>query len=74
MPLNPSCPGCDGPLVEVPRHSKWLNDDQYDAQKAGDWYCETCPDNSRGLQRLCYWSDSEVEAHERVRCAAVCHI
>lgn len=66
------CPQCNGQLIEVPRHSNWLNDDQYAASKAGDWYCETCPDNGRGGSGLCYWTDAEVDDHERSQCDAIC--
>lgn len=54
------CPQCDGPLVRVVQGSGYLNRDQFDAVKAGDWYCTRCPDNGRGQSGLCYWSDNEV--------------
>lgn len=57
----PTCPQCQRVLQEVPRRSNWLNDDQYAAVKAGDWWCDHCPDNGRGQTGLCYWYDSEVE-------------
>lgn len=59
------CPGCRGELVEVPRHGKWLNDEQWAASKAGDWFCRKCPDNGRGKTGLCYWWDREVQAAMR---------
>lgn len=64
------CPQCGGTLQRVPG-SNWLNSDQYAAVKAGDWFCETCPDNGRGQSGLCYWWDSEIDAHERQLCEAI---
>lgn len=65
-----NCPKCNGVLERVPP-SNWLNADQYAAVKAGDWFCETCPDNERGASGLCYWWDSEVEEHNRRECEKV---
>lgn len=65
-----TCPQCNAELKRVPR-SNWLNDEQYEAVKAGDWFCETCPDNWRGQSGLCYFWDSEIEAHERKNCEAM---
>lgn len=73
QPSKHKCPNCSKPLKEVPRHSKWLNDDQYEASKAGDWFCENCPDNGRGNSGLCYFWDREVEASERAACEAITH-
>ncbi len=64
------CPQCNGPLDEVPRHSNWLNDEQYAAVKAGDWYCTSCPSNERGNSPFCYWWNSEVFEHQRRSCDA----
>lgn len=65
------CPNCDRKLIEVPRHSRTLNDDQYNSIKAGDWWCETCPDNNRGTAGFCYWWDHEIEAHNKRQCDAI---
>lgn len=64
------CPQCGGNLKRVPG-SNWLNEYQYAAVKAGDWFCETCPDNDRGASGLCYFWDREIEAHERQLCEAI---
>jgi hypothetical protein len=72
MSIKPPCPKCKVPLAEVPRHSRSLNDDQYAAVKAGDWYCTTCPDNGRGTTGFCYWTDAEIEANEAALCEAIC--
>jgi len=50
------CPQCVGPLVEVVQSSNsMLNAEQFESQKAGDYYCPTCPDNDRGKDNKCYW-------------------
>lgn len=67
------CPQCGSPLTEVPRRSNWLNADQYAASKAGDWFCESCPDNGRGNSGLCYFWDSEIESHNKRECDAITH-
>lgn len=64
------CPQCGKPLNRVPG-SSWMNDDQYEAVKAGDWFCETCPDNGRGNSGLCYWWHQEVENNQQLTCDAI---
>lgn len=57
------CPQCGGPLRKVRQSpTSPLNRDQFDARKAGDYYCETCPDNDRGNSKLCYWWEDELPA------------
>ena len=57
------CPQCGSDLLPVLQSpTSPLNRDQFDAQRAGDWYCRTCPDNGRGHSRLCYWWDRELTA------------
>lgn len=56
---GPNCPQCGGGLRCVPK-SKWFNADQWDSMKAGDYFCEKCPDNGRGKTGKCYWWESEV--------------
>ena len=59
----PVCPVCGKELIRVryPADSP-LNRDQWESQKAGDWYCETCPDNGRAVshQPRSYFWDHEV--------------
>jgi len=55
------CPQCGSPLQPVLQSpNSPLNRDQFDAVKAGDYYCETCPDNDRGKKLLCYWWEREL--------------
>jgi len=55
------CPTCQTPLKAVKQTGGMaMNQYQFDAVKAGDWYCETCPDNGRGQSGLCYWWNSEL--------------
>lgn len=54
-----NCPNCNRPLhpVTYPGGSM-LNEDQWASQRAGDWYCDRCPPNSRSRRndRRYYWS------------------
>ena len=52
----PKCPQCGNELERVTQ-SSWsmLNAEQFDVVRAGDYYCEVCPDNGRGNGRKCYW-------------------
>jgi hypothetical protein len=58
--MNWLCPQCRKPLARVSPDSGMLNREQFDAIKAGDWYCNTCPANGRGKLPHCYWWDREV--------------
>jgi hypothetical protein len=56
----PNCPLCGQPLkrvIQSPYSS--LNNDQFDASKAGDWYCG-CSNNERGNRAYAYFWDYEV--------------
>lgn len=68
-----NCPRCDRPLKRVPKPS-WMNSDQWDAVKAGDYFCEACPSNDRGNGPFHYFWASEVEDADRVKCEAIMHI
>lgn len=59
----PDCPTCGTKLERVP-DSKWLNPDQYNSIKAGDWFCTVCPDNNRGHTCYCYWWAREIEVFQ----------
>jgi hypothetical protein len=53
----PKCPTCDQPLkaITYPSDSP-LNRDQWESQRAGDWFC-TCHNNYRGNKPYAYyWS------------------
>jgi uncharacterized protein with PIN domain len=55
------CPRCGGKLEPVRQSpNSPLNRYQFDAAKAGDYYCDACPDNGRGHKPLCYWWESEL--------------
>jgi uncharacterized protein YbaR (Trm112 family) len=57
---NPPCPKCHQPLhtVRQSEHSM-LNAYQFDAVKAGDWFCE-CHNNDRGNTPYAYFWNKEV--------------
>ena len=63
MVNNNNCPTCGGRLHAVRNTSEFLNDEQSASQRAGDFYCPTCPPNGRSASnRYCYWWRSEVAA------------
>jgi hypothetical protein len=64
MKLCPQCAKQVDRVVQVP--DSWMNADQFDFLKAGDYYCEMCPSNNRGYGPLCYWWDREVVNAEDV--------
>ena len=57
---NHKCPQCGGDLQPVRYPGGYLNRDQWESIRAGDWLCELCPDNNRGKSGHCYWWDEEV--------------
>lgn len=57
---NPNCPHCNQPLNRVLRDSSsFLNEDQFDAIRAGDWFC-TCHNNGRGNSPYAYFWNKEL--------------
>ncbi len=40
---DPACPSCNGPLAIVEQTQHFLNSEQFDATKAGDYFCSKCP-------------------------------
>lgn len=62
MPLlTAKCPQCGGELERVRYPGGYLNRDQWESGKAGDWFCHTCPPNGRSAgNNYCYWQDKEV--------------
>ena len=63
---NPVCPQCGTKLTPVEQSPlSSLNADQFDAVKAGDYFCPRCPSNHRGIAPHCYWWTNELpEVHE----------
>ena len=60
MVTAPPCPLCQQPLKRVTQGPySPLNSDQFDAVKAGDWFCE-CSSNSRGHAPYAYFWSREV--------------
>jgi hypothetical protein len=59
--MNFNCPDC-GTLLKAVRQSESspLNREQFDAVKAGDFYCDTCPSNDRGNQPFRYFWKTEL--------------
>lgn len=57
--LDNTCPTCGETLIAV-RYSGYLNEDQWDAIKGGDWYCNTCTDPSI-VNGKKHWHDRELQ-------------
>lgn len=57
---RPVCPGCGGLLGEVVQPSDSpLNEDQWAAERAGDWVCKNCS-GTRGVSGHRYFWDFEL--------------
>ena len=58
----PKCPQCSTELYKVFQSSpQMLNQYQFDAIKAGDYYCEKCPANGRSKNnKYCYFWEHEL--------------
>jgi hypothetical protein len=60
------CPQCGGSLKWVGRGPGWMNADQWDAVKAGDYYCTTCPPDPAVNVHYKYFDEADlvvVEPH-----------
>jgi hypothetical protein len=58
--VEPACPECARPLQKVRKASSSpLNDEQFDAVRAGDWFCEHHT-NGRGNTSYAYYWNREV--------------
>lgn len=55
------CPACGQALagVRYPEGRTPLSREQWESQRAGDWWCSLCPDNGRGKNGAYYWQ-SEI--------------
>ena len=42
----PKCPNCNRPVHPVTQGNSYLNSDQFDATRAGDYYCKYCPEDA----------------------------
>jgi len=65
--IKNACPTCGETLVAV-RYSGYLNSDQWDAIKGGDWYCNTCTDPSI-VNGKKHWHDRELETITYQQCS-----
>ena len=58
---RPTCPQCQGPLSKVTYPpGSMLNREQFDSQRAGDFYCTTCPGDEAYTGHK-YWWKSDLE-------------
>jgi len=66
-----NCPQCGGKLQEVLQSaSSLLNEEQFDANKAGDYFCTKCPSNGRSHTPYAYFWRRETENATRVEAPA----
>jgi uncharacterized protein with PIN domain len=57
----PKCPQCNKKLEKVTRDTgSYLNQDQFDAVRAGDWYCASCTGNE-ARTGFKYWWNRELD-------------
>lgn len=66
--LRGFCPQCGGELKHVENTGGWMTNAQFDAIKAGDWFCPACPSNDRGNKPYCYWWNREVQEFMASQC------
>ena len=62
------CPQCSGELVPVSAPG-WMNADQWDAVKAGDFMCNSCSDTETKTGKK-YWFDSDLSKELIGQCGA----
>jgi len=64
-PSSKECPGCGGELESVTYPGGYLNREQWDSQKAGDYVCKVCPDNGRAANKQhAYFWEKELTAQK----------
>lgn len=62
-----SCPNCGGNLKVVCNYfGSMLNDEQFDAIKSGDYYCDYCHGN-RGHSGFRYFWEKEISTLEEIK-------
>ena len=63
MTDKPRCPNCGKTLTKIRYPSgSMYNREQWESMKAGDWVCEACPGNDRGMSGMCYFWTRELAA------------
>ena len=55
------CPNCGGILKPVVKDRDWMNDDQFDSVKAGDYYCTACKGERAVSGHRYYWKRELLE-------------
>lgn len=64
---SPICPTCGCELFKVRNESTYLNEDQFDAVKAGDWFCRTCV-GKEARSGFKYWWNRELKIKSNPVC------
>jgi hypothetical protein len=62
---EPTCPECGKALRPVHYTGGYLNRDQWEAVRAGDWFCESCKGTRSGSGYRYFWNGElvTVEPH-----------
>lgn len=68
------CPNCNRPVHPVTQSNSYLNSDQFDAIRAGDYYCESCPEEAGTAKKspsgYAYFWERDIEGAVEERLAA----
>lgn len=55
-----TCPQCGGRLISTGHGPGWMNEEQWDAVKAGDYYCMVCTDPDTESGHKYFWKSDLV--------------
>lgn len=67
MRKNPSCPNCGRELYAVTQHpASLLNEHQFLAIRAGDYYCKICTSDNPRRSGHRYWWKQELTGRARI--------
>lgn len=61
MSNNRSCPLCGKPLKPVRFPGGYLNREQWESVRAGDWYCDNCPSEVTKSGHSYFWESDFKE-------------
>lgn len=68
MATKHNCPQCGNPLYRVLNPSfSMLNDEQFAAVRAGDWYCSECKSDAAASGYKYYWDEDLPKNPEAAR-------
>jgi len=70
------CPSCKGSLKVVRQNKFHLNSDQFDAIRAGDYYCKVCPEEVGTAKKAntgyaYFWASQVKEKAQSSKCGDI---